>query len=92
MVLKYQADAATVISSVHNWGRNQETFKNIHEEIDSLKLDLDLGTRISCNMHHRTTSGTTNISFELILGEEREKVLRSDAEEDKVMMSQELKS
>ena len=37
------------------------------------------------------TSGTTNISFEQIVGEEREKVLRSHAEEDKVIMSQELK-
>lgn len=89
LVLRYQADVATIISSVLNWRSNQEAFKDIHEEIDSLKSELDLETRVSCNTHHRTTSGTN--AFERISGEEREKVLRSDAEEDKKMMSQDLK-
>ena len=80
LVIKYQ-DVATIVTSVIKWRSNREAFKEIHKDIDNLKWELDLET------FYANKPG----SFELITGEERERVLESDAEEDKKMMLQGLK-
>ena len=80
LVIKYQ-NVATIVTSVIKWRCNREAFKEIHKDIDNLKWELDLET------FYANKPG----SFELITGEERERVLERDAEEDKKMMLQELK-